>query len=129
MVMTAKNAAMVLGIIFIIVGALGFAPTNPIVGPDGIFVTNATHNWIHIGSGIVLLIGAYSALTPSLALKIIGVVYGIVAVLGFILPMNDGMMLGMVAMNMADKWLHLVLAIVLLYGGFGLAGETKAATA
>jgi hypothetical protein len=119
----------VLGIIFIIVGALGFAPSNPIVGPDGIFVTNAMHNWVHIGSGIVLLIGVYSALTPSLALKIVGVVYGIVAVLGFILPMDNGMMMGMIAMNMADKWLHVVLAIILLYAGFGLAEETKAATA
>ena len=126
MVVNAKTAAMVIGIVFLIVGALGFVP-NPIVGPDGIFVVNATHNWIHIASGIVLLIGAYSALTPSLALKIIGVVYGIVAVLGFLMP--GDMMLGMVAMNAADRWLHVVLAIVILYAGFGLPDEVKAATA
>ena len=126
MVVNAKTAAMVIGIVFLIVGALGFVP-NPIVGPDGIFVVNAAHNWIHIASGIVLLIGAYSSLGSSLALKIIGVVYAIVAVLGFVMP--GDMLLGMIAMNMADHWLHVVLAIVILYAGFGLPAETRAATA
>lgn len=128
MVVSAKNAAMVLGIVFVIVGALGFVP-NPIVGPAGIFMTNATHNWVHIASGVVLLLGVYSGLGPSLALKIIGVVYAIVAVLGFILPMPDGMMLGMIGMNMADKWLHVVLALVILYAGFGISEEAKTAAA
>lgn len=128
MIVSAKNAAMVLGIVFVIVGALGFIP-NPIVGPAGIFMTNDVHNWIHIGSGIVLLLGVYSGIGPSLALKIIGVLYAIVAVLGFVLPMPDSMMLGMIGMNMADKWLHVVLAIVLLYAGFGLAEQGKAAIA
>lgn len=128
MVVSAKNAAMVLGIVFVLVGALGFVP-NPIVGPAGLFMTNDLHNWIHIGSGIVLLLGVYSGIGPSLALKIIGILYAIVAVLGFVLPMPDSMMLGMIGMNTADKWLHVVLAIVLLYAGFGLAEQTKAAIA
>jgi hypothetical protein len=125
MVANAKTAAMVIGLVFVIVGALGFV-SNPIVGADGIFLTNAAHNWVHIGSGIVLLIGAYSALGPSLALKIVGVIYGIVAVLGFVM----GDMVFGIAMNMADHWLHVVLAAVILYAGFGLpAGTTAAATA
>ena len=73
----------------------------------------------------MLLIGAYSGLGPSLALKIVGVIYGIVAVLGFVM----GDMVFGIAMNMADHWLHVVLAIVILYAGFGLPAETKAATA
>lgn len=128
MVVSAKNAAMVLGIVFVLVGALGFVP-NPIVGPAGLFMTNDLHNWIHIGSGIVLLLGVYSGIGPSLALKIIGVLYAIVAVLGFVVPMPDSMMLGMIGMNTADKWLHVVLAIVLLYAGFGLGEQSKAAIA
>ena len=122
----AKTAALVLGFVFIIVGVLGYVP-NPIVGPSGIFVTNTVHNLIHIGSGIVLLLGAYSSLGSSLALKVIGVVYAIVAVLGFLMP--GDMMLGMVAMNGADRWLHVALAIVILYAGFGLPIETKVAIA
>ena len=122
----AKTTALVLGFVFIIVGVLGYVP-NPIVGPSGIFVTNTVHNLIHIGSGIVLLLGAYSSLGSSVALKIIGVVYAIVAVLGFLMP--GDMMLGMVAMNSADRWLHVALAIVILYAGFGLSAESKAAIA
>ena len=122
----AKTAALVLGFVFIIVGVLGYVP-NPIVGPGGIFVTNPVHNVIHIASGIVLLLGAYSSLGSSLALKIIGVVYALVAVLGFLMP--GDMMLGMVAMNAADRWLHVALAIVILYAGFGLPAESKIAAA
>jgi hypothetical protein len=124
MVANAKTAAMVLGIVFLIVGALGFVP-NPIVSPDGIFVVNAMHNWIHIGSGIVLLLGAYSPLGAAMALRVVGIIYAIVAVLGFVMP--GDMLLGMIAMNMADHWLHVVLAIVILFAGFGLPDDTRAA--
>lgn len=122
----ARSAAILFGVVFVLVGILGYVP-NPIVGPNAIFVTNGTHNLIHIVSGIVLLAGAYSSLGPSLALKIIGIVYGLVAVLGFAM-MND-MMLGMVAMNAADRWLHVVLAAVILIAGFGLSDQAKTAAA
>jgi membrane protein YdbS with pleckstrin-like domain len=126
MSVNAKTAAMVLGIIFVIVGALGFV-ANPIVGPNGIFVTNPMHNWVHIGSGIVLLLGAYSPLGAGLALRVVGIIYAIVAVLGFVMP--GDMMLGMIAMNAADRWLHVALAIVILYAGFGLPDTRVTATA
>ena len=122
----ARSAAILFGVVFVLVGILGYVP-NPIVGPNAIFVTNGTHNLIHIVSGIVLLAGAYSSLGSSLALKIIGIVYGLVAVLGFAM-MND-MMLGMVAMNAADRWLHVVLAAVILIAGFGLSDQAKTAAA
>ena len=119
--LNAKTAAMVLGIIFVIVGALGFIQ-NPIVGPDGIFVTNPLHNWVHIGSGIVLLLGAYSPLGAGIALRVVGIIYAIVAVLGFIM----GDMVWGIAMNMADHWLHVALAIIILYAGFVLPDQSRA---
>jgi hypothetical protein len=60
-------------------------------------------------------------------LKIIGVVYAIVAVLGLL--MGGDMLLGMIAMNTADHWLHVVLAVVILLAGFGLPDEKAAAAA
>ena len=122
MILNAKTAAMVLGIVFLIVGALGFVP-NPIVGENGTFLTNHTHDWVHIGTGIVILLGAYSPLGATLTLRVVGIVYAIVAVLGFVMP--GDMLLGL-AMNMADHWLHVVLAIVILYAGFGLSDVVKA---
>ncbi|HEX4079294.1 MAG TPA: DUF4383 domain-containing protein [Rhizomicrobium sp.] len=129
MVTTAKNAAMVLGLVFLIIGVLGFVP-NPIVSPTGVFVVNRVHNCVHVGSGVLLLLGAYASagtFGPSLALKLVGIVYAILAVLGFIT--HDGMVFGVIAMNMADNWLHLILAAVLLYAGFGLAPQPGTAVA
>ena|SRR5581483_11401753 len=129
MELTARNAAFVLGVILLIVGVLGYIP-NPIVSPNGIFVVNVMHNVVHIVSGIFLLLGVYSSLGPSLALKILGIVYAIVAVLGFVLMKGgDGLMFGMIAMNMMDHWLHVVLAIVILAAGFGLPRTHRMAAA
>ena len=128
MALNARNVAFVLGVIMLIVGVLGYLP-NPIVGPSGFFVTNNLHNLVHILSGIFLLLGVYTALTPSLALKILGVVYAIVAVLGFVMMKGgDGVMFG-IAMNTLDHWLHVVLAIVILAAGFGLPAVRRPLTA
>src|SRR6478609_6014066 len=124
--LSAKTVALVLGVVFIIVGVLGYI-SNPLVGQYGIFVTNNPHNLVHIISGIFLLIGVYTALTPSMALKILGVVYAIVAVLGFVMMKGD--MLFGIQMNMLDHWLHVVLAIVILAAGFGLPAVARPATA
>jgi hypothetical protein len=117
--MTAKLAAIVLGIVFVLIGLLGFF-NNPVLG---LFHVNTAHNLVHIVSGLVLLAGAYSSLGSGMALKIIGVVYAIIAIIGFFLVSADGMLLGFIAMNEADKWLHVVLAIVILAAGFGLPDD------
>src|SRR6201999_399885 len=101
--MNTKNAALLFGIVFLIVGALGYF-ANPIVGPTGIFLTNPLHNIIHIASGIVLLLGAYTGLGSQLGLRLLGGGFVLRAICGFFMVMN-GMMLG-VAINDADKWLH-----------------------
>lgn len=120
--MTARLAAIVLGIVFVLIGLLGFF-NNPVLG---LFAVNPAHNLVHIVSGVVLLAGAYSSLGSSLALKIIGIVYVIVAILGFVAVGPDGMLLGFIAMNDADKWLHVVLAVVILAAGFLLPEDDEA---
>jgi Domain of unknown function (DUF4383) len=74
-----------------------------------------------LASGAVLLAGAYSTLGASLALKVVGAVYALVAILGLI--MGGPMLLGLVAMNTADHWLHVILAVVILAAGFLLEDE------
>lgn len=120
--MTARLAAIVLGIVFVLIGLLGFF-NNPVLG---LFAVNPAHNVVHIVSGVVLLAGAYSSLGSSLALKIIGIVYVIVAILGFFAVSADGMLLGFIQMNDADKWLHVVLAVVILAAGFLLPDDDRA---
>jgi hypothetical protein len=110
--------ANVLGVILIIAGIIGFVP-NPIAySSDAIFTVNAAHNVVHIVSGLFLLAGAYTGLGSAMALRILGIVYVIVAVLGFI--SGDNMILGFISNNSGDNVLHVVLALVLLAAGFGL---------
>ena len=119
MTMNAKTAAMVLGIVFVLVGILGFIP-NPLVSPTGIFAVNTAHNLVHLVSGLALLAGAYGWIgtgwSASLSLKVFGAIYAVVAVLGLI--MGAGMLGGIILINHADHWLHVALAIVILAAGF-----------
>jgi hypothetical protein len=122
--LNAKTAAVVIGIAFLAAGILGFF-SNPLFSPTGLFAVNTAHNLVHLISGVVLLAGAYSSLGASLALKIVGVVYALVAILGLV--MGGNMLLGLIAMNPADHWLHVAFAIVLLAAGFMLEDEAEMA--
>jgi Domain of unknown function (DUF4383) len=84
----------------------------------GLFHVNTAHNIVHLASGIVFLLCGMAGPGPSRTFfKIFGIVYALVAVLGFV--KGNGLLLGMVANNMADVWLHVVLALAMLYLGFG----------
>jgi hypothetical protein len=119
--MNTKTAAILLGLVFLVVGILGYV-SNPIVGSSAgaIFMTNNLHNIIHIASGVLLLLGAFTGLGSALALRVVGVVYAIVAICGFVI--KDDMMFG-IAMNMNDRWLHVGLAVIILACGFLLPSE------
>jgi hypothetical protein len=118
--MNAKTAAIIIGAVFVLVGILGFIP-NPIVSPTGLFAVNTAHNLIHLVSGAAILACAYSTIGASIALKVFGVVYGLVALVG--LFTSGDMLLGFIRVNHADHWLHVVLAIVILAAGFMLPDD------
>jgi hypothetical protein len=122
--MNTRTAGIVIGVVFLLVGVLGFIP-NPLVSPDGLFVVNTAHNLVHLASGAVILAGVYG-FGSALALKIVGVIYAIIAVLGLLM---GGEALFGIAMNMADHWLHVGLAIVILLAGFALPEEARPARA
>jgi len=120
----AKTLGMLFGIVFLLIGILGFIPS--ISPPDAsgmpmllhIFMVNGAHSVVHIVSGAIFLFASMSgAGAARLWFQIFGIVYAIVAVLGFMNP--NGMLLGLISNNPADTWLHVVLAIVMLLIGFG----------
>jgi hypothetical protein len=115
----ADAIAKILGVIFIIVGILGFIP-NPLVSARGLFEVNTFHNIVHIVSGGILLASPYYN-APVITLRVFGVIYAIVTILGFI-SLNALASMGM-AVNHPDNWLHLLLAVILLWAGFGLPAE------
>ena len=106
--------AYIFGLIFIVVGIAGFIP-NPLVSDTGVFQVNGAHNLIHIVTGILFVAGAYFGASVW-TIRAIAVLYTIVAIVGFAMP--DNMLLGAVAMNLADRWLHAAFAAVLLLVGF-----------
>ena len=118
-----KSAAILFGIVFLAVGILGFVPavTSDVNGMPmllGIFHVNTAHNFVHIASGVVFLLCGMAGPGPSRTFfKIFGIVYALVAILGFY---PDGtMLLGFLSNNGAVTWLHVVLALAMLYLGFG----------
>jgi len=119
--------AVLFGVVFLAVGILGFVPA---VTKDqmllGIFHVNPAHNCVHLLSGVVALIcGMAGVGAARLYFKIFGLVYGAVAVLGFLNP-GDTMLLGLISNNTATTWLHVVIAAVSLIIGFMPAGRETA---
>ncbi len=115
---TSKNVSLAFGLPFIAAGFLGFTQ-NPVLSPNGLFEVNMMHNLLHISVGAVFIIGAMlserAARRTLQSLAILGVA---LAVLGFVAKSN--LLLGLVHVNAADKWLHAGLAIVIVAAAFGI---------
>ena len=113
----AKTLAIVFGVVFVLVGILGFMD-NPLVGMDGLFQTDTLHDLVHLIIGVALLIVAFTAPAKSAgALKLFGIIYLVLAVLGFLTIADGGELLGLVLMNTADHWLHVFLGVALILAG------------
>jgi uncharacterized protein DUF4383 len=122
-----KSAAILFGVVFLLIGILGYVPAaTPANGMLlGIFHVNTPHNIVHLASGVVFLLCGIAGAGPSQTFfKIFGIIYGLVAILGFYY--GDNALLGIVANNTADTWLLVVLAVVMLFLGFGASGSKAA---
>jgi hypothetical protein len=122
-----KKAAVLFGIVFLLVGIVGFIPA---VAPNemllGIFHVNATHNVVHLLSGAAALAcGLASVAASRLYFRIFGIVYGLVAVLGFI--QGEGHLFGLISNNMPDVWLHVAISAAALILGFGVREQAAPA--
>ncbi|WP_457796945.1 DUF4383 domain-containing protein [Methylocystis sp. S23] len=122
---SADTLAKIFGAIFIIAGIVGFIP-NPLVSYRGLFEVNTFHNIVHIVSGGILLASPYYN-APVITLRVFGVIYAILTILGFI-SLDSLSSMGM-ASNQADNWLHLLLAGALLWAGFAMPAEERVTTA
>jgi hypothetical protein len=104
------------GWLLVLLGVLGFVPG--ITTSDGlllgVFEVNAAHNIVNLLIGILAIVfsGGGSA---RMAAIIFGLIYAIVGLLGLF---STGDVLGVLAANSASSWLHIVLAVLLLWAGF-----------
>ncbi|QIN81296.1 DUF4383 domain-containing protein [Rubrobacter tropicus] len=116
-----RTFALVVGIVFLVVGILGFIPGLTTGGGEyllGIFAVDATHNLIHLLVGALGLAAFYWD-RARLYCQVLGVVYLAVGILGFIPALVFGeKLLGIFAVNLADNLLHLVVGAFAAYLGF-----------
>jgi hypothetical protein len=113
-----KRITIVLGFFFLAIGILGFIPTfTPMGHLFGIFHVNNANNILHLAIGLVgLWIGYFFSRASQLFLQVLGILFFILAVMGFIL--GHCYMLETFANNLADSIASLVIAIFCLYFGF-----------
>ena len=117
-----QRIAQILGIGFVLPGVLGFLP-NPVIGPDGLFVTNTAHNLVHlVTAALFFFVSTQSAVAARRFTRIFGVVYLLVGVLGFVVLAGgqEGMLLGVVHINQLDNFLHIGLGAVISLAGFAV---------
>jgi Domain of unknown function (DUF4383) len=122
----AQLFALVVGVVYLMVGLVGFAVTgldnfadakgdNALLGLD----LNPLHNIVHIGLGAAWLYGALTHASARMINLVLGVVLVLVAVLGF----ADVIVHDLIAANVADDGLHLVTGIASII--FGTAAATR----
>ena len=121
----ARLYCLLVGATLVVAGIIGFfyeasfASGDSIRSDDvfGILSVNGWHNLVHIAIGAVLLLAAGSAARG--AALVVGVLYIVLCVLGFIATSNNGIgfvaendtLLKLVPVNNEDNVLHLILGI------------------
>jgi Domain of unknown function (DUF4383) len=129
-----QNVARLLGIVFLLVGILGFVPgitTNLYDGLDfagdgseaellGIFQVSVLHNIVHLLFGVAALALANTASGARTYLLGGGALYLVLWLLGLIGGLD------WVPTNTADDWLHLVLGVAMIGAGVLLTRDQVA---
>lgn len=114
--------ARVFGVVLLVAGLLGFflAPNGMLFG---ILDTDFTQNAVHTIAGIIALIVGFKATGMARTFfRVLGVVYVIVAVLGFV---SGSTVLGLMSVNMADNVLHLAVGLVAVWVGFMMKSRAE----
>lgn len=128
--MKTRTFALVMGIVFLIIGVLGFVPgllTDPVderhlaMGSGygllfGLFPVNVLHNVVHLAFGIWGVV-VWRRFSPSRVFaRSVAVVYAVLAVMGLIPVLATTF--GLVPIYGHDIWLHALIAIVAAYFGY-----------
>ena len=117
----AKTIALAFGIIYTLVGVLGFLPfaggtfgmtPAPLLG---LFYINLAHNIVHLVIGIPGLLMAGTEESAARYLRLFGTILLVVGILGFISPIETRID-GFLPIAGWDRWLHVVSGAIMLWG-------------
>lgn len=116
-----RTFSLVIGIVFLALGILGFIPGLTTGGGEyllGIFAVNVVNNLLYLLIG-ALGVAAYYWGHSKLYCQVLGVVFLLLGILGFIPALVfDEKLLGIFAVNVADNLLYLVVGAIAAYLGF-----------
>ena len=130
--MDTRRFAMILGVVFVLIGVAAFipgvtrpdpvgAPTLSVTGPGhgyllGLFHVNVLHNLVHLAFGVLGIVMARSAVNAILYCRIVAVAYGLLTIMGIVPGLNTTF--GLIPVHGADVLLHAFIAIAATYYGF-----------
>lgn len=136
--MTTRSFAQIVGIVFILVGVVGFFPGLKSGPPPGIphlaldggyglllglFPVNWLHNLVHLGIGIAAWASSQDHDSARQFARGLTFFYGALAVMGLLPVLN--MTFGLIPLYGHDVWLHAGTAAMASYFGFGQRVETS----
>ena len=139
--MRTRYFALVIGIVYLLVGIVGFIPASlsppGVVGPDdaqglsvtalqgrlmGLFPVNLLHDVVHVLIGIWGIAAYRSFDGARVFARGLAIIYGLFAVMGLI-PRLDTVF-GLVPLYGHDVWLHAATALVAAYFGWGVVDRS-----
>jgi hypothetical protein len=137
----AQLYALVFGVVLVALGIAGFFwsasfATGIGAGVEqgfllGVIAVNGWHNVVHIVTGLIGLAVARDRLASRAYALGLGALYLVITLLGFIAVTNDTL-LGLVAINLEDNFLHLAIGVAGVGAGLatrpGASSESKAQT-
>jgi hypothetical protein len=125
--MSTRTAALVFGIVFAVVGFIGFMPAPPPADAPplavehghglalGLFPVNTPHNIVHLLFG-VLGLAAWGGGWARTYFQVVAVAYVVLTVMG-VIPATSTTF-GLVPVWGNDVWLHGIVALASVYFGF-----------
>jgi hypothetical protein len=128
MTTTIQRIAQLFGVVFALIGVVGFVTTGFTMEMRmllGMFPVNLVHNFVHLLFGIWGLVAARSVSGATGYCRGAGGIYLVLAVLGHLM---GGALMNIVPIHGNDIWLHAALGIVLLVAGFTATPKALPAT-
>lgn len=132
-----QKTALVVGIVFLLVGIAGFVPGLTHAAEHlhatgsgseamllGVFQVSVLHNAVHLAFGVAGIALAAHPKGARYFLILGGLVYLVVWVYGLLAVVND--QLNFLPVNAADNWLHVLLAVGMLALGIFVPREDVA---
>ncbi|MFD6856070.1 DUF4383 domain-containing protein [Rhodococcus sp. NPDC060090] len=133
-----QTASLVVGVVFLLVGILGFIPGittdyDQLSGAGhhsgamllGIFQVSILHNIVHLLFGVAGIAASRVASAARIFLLAGGIIYLVLWIYGLIIDENSSA--NFVPLNTADDWLHFVLGTGMIALGILLVRERSTA--